>query len=125
MIHSTGNTYPRVQYCAQMQDTLKLPLHVPKFMARLNHGHVAITQRVRTTGVLALLKYRFCPKMDADMATNVIATVKIVSACRQKSGSVLLKIALKELLGVKWCQTHVAGCMLEGRIRSDKLCMLR
>ena len=37
----------------------------------------------RTTGVSATLKYKFCPKMDAVMATQVIATVKIVSACRQ------------------------------------------
>ena len=56
----------------------------PTFMGHLNHGHVVVMQRVRTTGVLALLKYKFCPKMDADMATNVIATVKMVSACRQQ-----------------------------------------
>lgn len=53
-------------------------------MAHLNCKHVVFMQRVRTTGVLALLKYKFCPKIDADIATNVIATVKIVSACRQK-----------------------------------------
>ena len=29
----------------------------------------------------AMLKYRFCPKMDAVMATHVMATVKMVSAC--------------------------------------------
>ncbi len=27
------------------------------------------------------MKYRFCPKMDAVMATHVMATVKMVSAC--------------------------------------------
>ena len=48
------------------------------------YAHVVVMQRERTTGVLALLKYKFCPKIDADMATNVIATVKIVSACKQK-----------------------------------------
>ena len=30
-----------------------------------------------------MLKYKFCPKMDAVMATHVMATVKIVSACAQ------------------------------------------
>lgn len=57
---------------------------MPQFMSLVKRGHVAVMQSVRTTGVLALLKYRFCPKMDADMATNVIATVNIVSACKQK-----------------------------------------
>jgi len=41
----------------------------------------AATGESRTSGVAAMLKYRFCPKMDAVMATHVMATVKMVSAC--------------------------------------------